>query len=195
MTRTRQAGDAAGIAGELVGASDVPKMAPPRNRTEQARHDQQVGAVIRGGEYDRFHALSFGRQMAARRFMGAGGRTPDQLADMAGFGADLDGFWDWWLGRVELATTERADLVRARAYADNAALVADLVHPRDLVGPSEVARALGVQLATVHQWRHRSLMPAPVAIVTSTPVWLWADVEDWARRTGRLELEELVDAF
>jgi hypothetical protein len=54
------------------------------------------------------------------------------------------------------------------------------------VGAAEIAARLGVKPQTVHTWRHRKLMPAPRWTVSGQPAWEWAEIEAWARRTGRL---------
>lgn len=56
----------------------------------------------------------------------------------------------------------------------------------EVVGPTEVAERLGVQRATVDRWRQREAMPAATWQLAGGPVWLWSDIEAWARRTGRL---------
>lgn len=57
----------------------------------------------------------------------------------------------------------------------------------DPVGIPEIAARLNVARATVDQWRFRELLPAPRWIVGGRPAWDWtADVEPWARQTGRL---------
>lgn len=53
--------------------------------------------------------------------------------------------------------------------------------PEDLVGPAEIAARLGVSPGLVRLWRHRGLMPEPVAVVSRAPVWEWADVAAWAQ--------------
>ncbi len=61
-----------------------------------------------------------------------------------------------------------------------------------LVGAAEIAERLrtaghSVQPRTIHQWRHRHPdFPAPVVSLKQAFVWHWPDVEEWARRTGRL---------
>jgi hypothetical protein len=54
------------------------------------------------------------------------------------------------------------------------------------VGAAEVAERLGVKPQTVHTWRQRRLMPEPRWTVSGQPAWDWAEIEAWARRTGRL---------
>lgn len=57
-----------------------------------------------------------------------------------------------------------------------------------LVGAAEIADRLGVKLAqTVRDWRRRHAdFPAPVRSLTMGSMWYWPEVEQWARRTGRL---------
>lgn len=57
----------------------------------------------------------------------------------------------------------------------------------DLAGAAELARLLGVHTQTVHLWRRRHPdFPEPVLQLQQAMLWLWPDVESWARRTGRL---------
>ena len=58
----------------------------------------------------------------------------------------------------------------------------------DLVGTAEVAERLGLaQYQTVHLWRTRYPdFPEPVVTLKQALVWVWSDVELWARTTGRL---------
>jgi hypothetical protein len=57
-----------------------------------------------------------------------------------------------------------------------------------LVGTFEIAERLGLaDQHTVHSWRQRyDDFPKPVAELRQAFIWLWSDVEKWARRTGRL---------
>lgn len=62
-----------------------------------------------------------------------------------------------------------------------------------LVGAREIADRLkdaGAKVAgpqVVHEWRKRHPdFPAPVAELSMGLVFLWPDVERWAKRTGRL---------
>lgn len=57
----------------------------------------------------------------------------------------------------------------------------------DLVGTAEIAERLGMKRPqVVHDWRRRHAdFPAPVTMISGVHVWLWPDVERWARDTGR----------
>ena len=55
-----------------------------------------------------------------------------------------------------------------------------------IVTSREVAERLGVQLATVYQWRQRGLFPTP-DVKANPPLWNWKTVEQWAKATGRLK--------
>ncbi|MEZ5140672.1 MAG: hypothetical protein R2702_06650 [Acidimicrobiales bacterium] len=58
----------------------------------------------------------------------------------------------------------------------------------DLVDASEIARRLGVaRPQVVHDWRRRHPdFPAPVKRLANIHIWLWPDVEFWAKKTDRL---------
>jgi hypothetical protein len=58
------------------------------------------------------------------------------------------------------------------------------------VGAAEIAERIGVRPQTVHAWRHRKLMPAPRWTVSGQPAWDWSEIEDWARRTGRIRVAD-----
>ena len=64
------------------------------------------------------------------------------------------------------------------------------VDVEDLVGAHEIAERLGVaRPQVVHEWRKRyDDFPSPVATLTAALIWDWAEVERWARRTGRLRV-------
>lgn len=58
----------------------------------------------------------------------------------------------------------------------------------DPVGTVEVAARLGVTRKAVDAWRSRGLgFPDPRWTVGGRPAWSWAEVEAWARRTGRIK--------
>jgi hypothetical protein len=69
----------------------------------------------------------------------------------------------------------------------------------DLVGIDEIGERLGVARGTVSMWILRDWPagrssakpvkpPRPVAVISRRiPVFLWRDVERWARETGRLQ--------
>ncbi len=50
----------------------------------------------------------------------------------------------------------------------------------DLVGPYDIAKRLGVSRLVVSQWRHRGIMPEPLAVVSGVlPVWEWETIREW----------------
>jgi predicted DNA-binding transcriptional regulator AlpA len=59
------------------------------------------------------------------------------------------------------------------------------------VGAAEIAQRLGVRGQTVHTWRQRKLMPPPRWTVSGQPAWDWNEIEEWARRTGRLRARDV----
>lgn len=56
-----------------------------------------------------------------------------------------------------------------------------------LMGAAEVAEFLQISRQRVLQLRQRPDFPEPVSVLASGPVWESADVERWARETGRIE--------
>lgn len=61
----------------------------------------------------------------------------------------------------------------------------------DPVGAQDVAARLGVKAQTVAAWKERGMLPAPQWSVSGMPVWEWATIEEWARSTGRIEIDQL----
>jgi hypothetical protein len=59
------------------------------------------------------------------------------------------------------------------------------------VGASDIANRLGVKPQTVHTWRQRALMPEPRWTVSGQPAWEWSEIEEWAKRTGRLDTRDI----
>ena len=59
------------------------------------------------------------------------------------------------------------------------------------VGAAEIAERLGVRAQTVHTWRQRKLMPEPRWTVSGQPAWDWVEIEEWAKRTGRLRARDI----
>lgn len=57
--------------------------------------------------------------------------------------------------------------------------------PVEPVGIVEIAERLGVQRATVDQWKQRGLLPEPSWTVGGRPAWNWPDIARWAHETGR----------
>jgi hypothetical protein len=57
----------------------------------------------------------------------------------------------------------------------------------DPVGIIEVANRLGVQVATVHQWRNRKILPTPdYESVNGGRAWEWATILLWAGLRGQI---------
>ncbi len=61
------------------------------------------------------------------------------------------------------------------------------------VGAAEIASRLGVKAQTVHTWRQRGLLPLPRWTVSGQPAWDWPEIEEWAKRTGRLKEIDLYE--
>jgi predicted DNA-binding transcriptional regulator AlpA len=66
------------------------------------------------------------------------------------------------------------------------------LNPAELVGAAEIVQRLGLaRTQTVHNWRVRHEdFPQPVAELESALIWYWPDIEKWARKTGRLPIED-----
>lgn len=62
------------------------------------------------------------------------------------------------------------------------------VDPNDLVGAREIADRLGVSKnSVVYDWvRRHGDFPRPIVTLSAGNIWLWTEVEAWAKRTGRL---------
>lgn len=58
--------------------------------------------------------------------------------------------------------------------------------PEHLMGIAEIAELLGVSRTRIHQLRTEGVLLEPYDSLAMGPVWLRADVEQWARETGRL---------
>jgi predicted DNA-binding transcriptional regulator AlpA len=56
----------------------------------------------------------------------------------------------------------------------------------DLVGLAEIGEMLGLSRQRVDQLARSKGFPEPVAVISAGRIWLRADVEAWARATGRL---------
>ena len=57
---------------------------------------------------------------------------------------------------------------------------------QELMGTSEVAEFLGVTNQRVDQLARRPDFPNPIAVLAAGRIWNHADIEAWARRTGRI---------
>jgi predicted DNA-binding transcriptional regulator AlpA len=55
------------------------------------------------------------------------------------------------------------------------------------MGTAEVAELLGVSRTRVGQLAQREDFPRPVIRLAAGPVWESADIERWARDTGRID--------
>lgn len=64
--------------------------------------------------------------------------------------------------------------------------------PEDLVGAAEIADRLGLANSQlVHVWRRRHAdFPAPVVELKRAHVWLWPEVERWARFDGTIQVND-----
>lgn len=54
------------------------------------------------------------------------------------------------------------------------------------VGVAEIADRLGVKIETARMWNYRRLLPPARWQVSRQPAWDWAEIQKWARETGRL---------
>jgi predicted DNA-binding transcriptional regulator AlpA len=57
--------------------------------------------------------------------------------------------------------------------------------PGDLVGVTEIGDLLGVSRQRADQLTHAEGFPETVAVLSAGRIWRRADVEAWARETGR----------
>ncbi len=62
--------------------------------------------------------------------------------------------------------------------------------PHHLVSRVEIAEMFGVTRQRVHQLVSRPDFPEPIAVLGVGMIWNREDVEQWARRTGRLPVED-----
>lgn len=87
------------------------------------------------------------------------------------------GYGDWDIVRLEAETFEEHDAALARPAFP------------ELVGVAELAQLFGVAPQRASALQHRDGFPAPVATLKSGPVWVRANVEDfaktWVRKPGR----------
>jgi predicted DNA-binding transcriptional regulator AlpA len=58
--------------------------------------------------------------------------------------------------------------------------------PPKLMGVAEIAELLGISTQRVDQLARQPAFPRPVVELKAGRIWRRADVEAWARRTGRL---------
>ncbi len=92
--------------------------------------------------------------------------------------------------RLHSPTGEHSGIVVVEAVA------ARKVEVDQIVGATEISNRLGLRHTThVHQLRKGDpTFPAPIAQLSPGPsgayIWYWPDVEWWAKRMGRLPLDE-----
>jgi predicted DNA-binding transcriptional regulator AlpA len=55
------------------------------------------------------------------------------------------------------------------------------------MGQTEIAELLGVSRQRAQQLYKAGVLPEPMDVLSMGPVWLRADVEKWARETGRIQ--------
>ena len=56
-----------------------------------------------------------------------------------------------------------------------------------IVDRQNIADRLGVVYQTVYQWGRMTIgFPEPSGMLGRSPYWEWAEVEAWAKKTGRL---------
>ena len=59
------------------------------------------------------------------------------------------------------------------------------------VGVAEIAALVGMGKSAVSNWpvRHKTF-PAPIAVLTMGPIYLWPEIKEWLKSTGKYsELE------
>ncbi|NPC96601.1 DNA-binding protein [Nocardioides sp. zg-DK7169] len=54
------------------------------------------------------------------------------------------------------------------------------------MGVAEIAKLLSVSSQRVSQLAATATFPEPIARLAAGPIWERADIESWARKTGRL---------
>lgn len=59
------------------------------------------------------------------------------------------------------------------------------VAEQELVTGAEIGRRLGFSRARASQLAQQPSFPDPIGSLGRANVWRWADIEEWAERTGR----------
>ena len=75
---------------------------------------------------------------------------------------------------ASLSAHEADALVQAVAAAQGAGTVPAML------GAADVARVMGVKVATIRQWRARGKMPTPSVVLGDRPAWKRTVIEQWA---------------
>lgn len=108
------------------------------------------------------------------------GCSPDDLATTSG----CDDVNTWSAQLVDLVMAARAAGRSRDPLADD---YADDDEGDQLMGPGEVAALLQVNKNTIVQWRRRPNVqfPTPDLVLSDMPIWRRAEIEQWARWSGR----------
>lgn len=127
------------------------------------------------------------------------GLAPDQWLSAMRYrvGDDLDSAMSQWVLATKLADAagrlkrgREVDFVELSEYecpvpTATGRVSGPQIELQGLVGPQEVAEALGVQVNTVHVWRKRGKLP-PARVISGVPIWTLGSILEWARETDRL---------
>lgn len=56
----------------------------------------------------------------------------------------------------------------------------ELIEVGELVGMSEIARLINVNVTAVRAYRSRGILPEPLLVLGVGPIWRRSDIIDWA---------------
>ena len=150
----------------------VPQLAYPGPRS-----DATDGRGNGRGEWDWWYDLPTREQNRLRYHMSHRGSQPDVWAHAMGYDSTEEAM-RYWQGLI----------AESRSEWDMEEPEPDEIVASELVGPGEVAILLGVQRATIRQWRKRGQMPAPILSLLAgsgkgdrLPVWRTEDIIEWAQ--------------
>lgn len=136
------------------------------------------------GMWDWYYQLSPADRRRVLRHCKPGGEAPDQCARQSGFE-----YVDEWAG--ELVAAIQADA--KPEPVSNPYTV--LVSPADLVGPVEIGDMLNIKPATVYVWVNRGRLPAPVATISGTRLWVRSDIDQWADENRKHTETDALEPF
>lgn len=118
------------------------------------------------------------------------GEQPEELAEwldaVADYSATYCGRATNWGEYTAIICLQNEDGALYYLVTSEALRGLGIPDPYDLVATGDIARMASVDRATVGQWQHRDLLPAPVATTSGGKVWLRSDIEAWLRKTGRV---------